>query len=163
MHYRWGGHIGARALLDINLIWFDYFARLSQWGRGGISLVQMISTYSTQHFEEQFQSGKFALASLATILGKDGAGNGAEGWGIYRIYLTVIKEHRGEQRLRRLYEPALKMTEDDISCSSSISGAYIAKIVHNSQVHPVPAVTNEIIFPKIKWGWGEFQTNIIVS
>jgi hypothetical protein len=30
-----GSHIGERALLDINLIWFGYFARLSQWGRGG--------------------------------------------------------------------------------------------------------------------------------
>jgi hypothetical protein len=39
-----GVHIGARALLDINLIWFD-MARLSQWGGGGcFLLVQMIST-----------------------------------------------------------------------------------------------------------------------
>ncbi len=28
-------HIGARALLDINLIWFGYIARLSQWRGGG--------------------------------------------------------------------------------------------------------------------------------
>ncbi len=28
-------HIGARALLDINLIWFGYIARLTQWGGGG--------------------------------------------------------------------------------------------------------------------------------
>ncbi len=27
-------HIGARALLDINLIWFGYIARLSLWGGG---------------------------------------------------------------------------------------------------------------------------------
>jgi hypothetical protein len=31
-----GGHIGVRALLFINLIWFGYIARLSQWGGGGI-------------------------------------------------------------------------------------------------------------------------------
>jgi hypothetical protein len=30
-----GVHIGARALLDIILIWFGYTARLSQGGRGG--------------------------------------------------------------------------------------------------------------------------------
>ncbi len=30
-----GVHIGAIALLDINLIWFGYIARLSQWGGGG--------------------------------------------------------------------------------------------------------------------------------
>ncbi len=30
-----GVHIGARALLDINLIWFGYIARLFQWGGGG--------------------------------------------------------------------------------------------------------------------------------
>ncbi len=30
-----GVHIGARALLDINLIWFDYIARLSQRGGEG--------------------------------------------------------------------------------------------------------------------------------
>jgi hypothetical protein len=30
-----GVHIGARALLDINLMWFGFIARLSQWeGRG---------------------------------------------------------------------------------------------------------------------------------
>ncbi len=28
-------HIGARALLDINLIWFGYFARFSHLGGGG--------------------------------------------------------------------------------------------------------------------------------
>jgi hypothetical protein len=40
-----GVYIGARALLDISLIWFGYIARLSQWGGGGhILLVQMIST-----------------------------------------------------------------------------------------------------------------------
>jgi hypothetical protein len=27
--------MGARALLDINLIWFGYIARQSQWGGGG--------------------------------------------------------------------------------------------------------------------------------
>ncbi len=32
-----------RVLLDINLIWFGYNARLSQWG-GGILLVQMVSS-----------------------------------------------------------------------------------------------------------------------
>jgi hypothetical protein len=35
-------HIDARALLDINLIWFGYIVRLSQWGGEGILLVQMI-------------------------------------------------------------------------------------------------------------------------
>ncbi len=30
-----GAHIGARALLDINLIWSGYIARLSQWGGVG--------------------------------------------------------------------------------------------------------------------------------
>ncbi len=30
-----GVHIGARALLDIYLIWIGYTARLSQWGKGG--------------------------------------------------------------------------------------------------------------------------------
>jgi hypothetical protein len=35
-------HIGERALLDIKLIWFGYIPRLSQWGGGGISLVQII-------------------------------------------------------------------------------------------------------------------------
>ncbi len=30
-----GVHICAKALLDINFMWFDYVARLSQWGRGG--------------------------------------------------------------------------------------------------------------------------------
>ncbi len=34
----------ARALLDINLIWFGYIARISQWEGGGILLVQIIST-----------------------------------------------------------------------------------------------------------------------
>ncbi len=29
-----GVHIGARALLDINLIWFGYIACLSKWGGG---------------------------------------------------------------------------------------------------------------------------------
>jgi hypothetical protein len=33
-----GVHIGARALLGINLIWFGYIARLSQWGGGGVFL-----------------------------------------------------------------------------------------------------------------------------
>ncbi len=32
-----GVHIGARALLVINLIWFGYIASLSQWG-GGVYL-----------------------------------------------------------------------------------------------------------------------------
>jgi hypothetical protein len=39
-----GVHIGARAVLDINLIWLDSIARLSQWGGGGALLVQMTST-----------------------------------------------------------------------------------------------------------------------
>jgi hypothetical protein len=39
-----GVHIGARALLDMNFIWFGYIARLFQLGGGGISFVQMIST-----------------------------------------------------------------------------------------------------------------------
>ncbi len=39
-----GVHIGARALLDINLIWFGYIARLSQLGGGGILLIQIITT-----------------------------------------------------------------------------------------------------------------------
>jgi hypothetical protein len=39
-----GLHIGARALLDINVIWFGYIARLSRGG-GGILLVQVISRY----------------------------------------------------------------------------------------------------------------------
>jgi hypothetical protein len=30
-----GVHIGARALHVLNLIWFGYIARLSQWGGGG--------------------------------------------------------------------------------------------------------------------------------
>jgi hypothetical protein len=30
-----GFQIGAKALLDVNLIWFGYIARLSQW-RGGM-------------------------------------------------------------------------------------------------------------------------------
>jgi hypothetical protein len=30
-----GVHIGARALRDVNLIWFGSIARLSQWGGGG--------------------------------------------------------------------------------------------------------------------------------
>jgi hypothetical protein len=30
-----GVHIGARALLDINLIWFGYIARISPWEGGG--------------------------------------------------------------------------------------------------------------------------------
>ncbi len=37
-------HIGVRALNVLNLIWFGYIARLSQWGGGGNFLVQMIST-----------------------------------------------------------------------------------------------------------------------
>ncbi len=37
-------HIGAGALLDINLIWFGHIARLSQWGGGDILLGQKIST-----------------------------------------------------------------------------------------------------------------------
>jgi hypothetical protein len=31
-----GVHIGARALLDINLIEFGYIARLSRWGGGSV-------------------------------------------------------------------------------------------------------------------------------
>jgi hypothetical protein len=31
-----GLHIGTRALLDINLIWVAYIARLFQWGGGGV-------------------------------------------------------------------------------------------------------------------------------
>jgi len=39
-------YIGSRALLHINVIWFDYIARLSQRGAvGDILLVQMISTF----------------------------------------------------------------------------------------------------------------------
>jgi hypothetical protein len=34
-------HIGARKLLEIQLIWFGFIARLSPWG-GGILLVQML-------------------------------------------------------------------------------------------------------------------------
>ncbi len=36
-HFRFKGgvHIGARALHVLNLIWFGYIARLSQWGGGG--------------------------------------------------------------------------------------------------------------------------------
>jgi hypothetical protein len=30
-----GEYIGARALLDINFIWFGYIARLAQWEEGG--------------------------------------------------------------------------------------------------------------------------------
>jgi hypothetical protein len=30
-----GVHIGARAVLDINLIWFGYMDRLFKWGGGG--------------------------------------------------------------------------------------------------------------------------------
>jgi len=29
-----GAYIGAKLLLDINLIWFGYIARLSRWGGG---------------------------------------------------------------------------------------------------------------------------------
>jgi hypothetical protein len=36
--------IGARVLLDINLIGFGYIASLFQWGGGGILLIQIIST-----------------------------------------------------------------------------------------------------------------------
>jgi hypothetical protein len=45
-HFRLQGefHIGARALLDINFIWFGHIARLSRWGGGGILLVQIITT-----------------------------------------------------------------------------------------------------------------------
>ncbi len=39
-----GVNIGAGALLDINLIWFDCIARISQCGGGGILLIQIIST-----------------------------------------------------------------------------------------------------------------------
>jgi hypothetical protein len=39
-----GAHIGARALLDIELIWYGYIARLSSGEEGDILLVQMIST-----------------------------------------------------------------------------------------------------------------------
>ncbi len=38
-------HIGTKALLGINFIWFGSIAHLSQWGGGGILLVQMISTW----------------------------------------------------------------------------------------------------------------------
>jgi len=31
-----GVHNSARALLDINLIWFGFIARLSRWGVGGV-------------------------------------------------------------------------------------------------------------------------------
>jgi hypothetical protein len=36
-HFRYigGVHNGARALRVLNLIWFGYIARLSQWGGGG--------------------------------------------------------------------------------------------------------------------------------
>jgi hypothetical protein len=39
-----GDHIGARGLHVLNLKWFGYIARLSQWEGGGNFLVQMIST-----------------------------------------------------------------------------------------------------------------------
>ncbi len=39
-----GFHIGVKALLDVNLIWFGYIARLSQLGGGGYLHVQIIST-----------------------------------------------------------------------------------------------------------------------
>jgi hypothetical protein len=39
-----GVPIGARALLDILLIWLGYIDRLSQWRRGGYLLVQTVST-----------------------------------------------------------------------------------------------------------------------
>ncbi len=41
---KWGVHIGARALLDINLIWFDWLYRspIPMGRRGDVLLVQMI-------------------------------------------------------------------------------------------------------------------------
>ncbi len=44
LSFKEGVQIGAKALLDVNLIWFGFIARLSQCGGGGILLVQMIST-----------------------------------------------------------------------------------------------------------------------
>jgi hypothetical protein len=37
-----GIHIGARALHVLNLIWFGYITRLSQWGGGGNSIILLV-------------------------------------------------------------------------------------------------------------------------
>jgi hypothetical protein len=52
--------IGARALLDINLIWFGYIADLSQWGGGG------------------YYSFKWFLPAVASL--KGGGGGGSALW-----------------------------------------------------------------------------------
>jgi hypothetical protein len=44
--------MGARALLDIKLIWFVYIARRSQREEGGYLLVQMIFFLSSRRLEE---------------------------------------------------------------------------------------------------------------
>jgi hypothetical protein len=44
-HFRlYGEFTSAQERAALNLIWFGYIARLSQWGGGGNFLVQMIST-----------------------------------------------------------------------------------------------------------------------
>jgi hypothetical protein len=42
--YRGSSHRLKSNMLDINLIWFGYIVRLSQWGEGNILLVQIISS-----------------------------------------------------------------------------------------------------------------------
>ncbi len=58
-----GVHIGARALLDINLIWFGYIACLSQWGEGGGG----------------FYSFKLFLPAFAALRGGGGGGAAPQG------------------------------------------------------------------------------------
>jgi hypothetical protein len=39
--------ISAKALLDINLIWFGYITRLSQWGGWGYSFKSFLPAFAT--------------------------------------------------------------------------------------------------------------------
>ncbi len=73
-----GVHIGARAPHDINLIWFGYIARLSQWRGGGA-----------------FYSVKLFLPALAALRGGGSITRAEHGFGVR------TEAHR--RRIRRLF------------------------------------------------------------
>ncbi len=57
-----GVYIGARARLDIKLVWFGYIARLSQWG-GGREVIYLF---------------KLFLPAVAALTGRGGGGSSME-------------------------------------------------------------------------------------
>ncbi len=88
-----GVHIGARALHVLNLIWFGYIARLSQWGKRVV-----ISSF------------KWFLPAVATCRGRKGGGSALCGYG------TFCQEGvLDSRRMRDIWKLAVKTRLDTVT------------------------------------------------